>query len=107
MIEVISSRDQQQLADKLQRIRNRNVVLDADLMSRVGKIIADVHQRGDAALLDYAAQFDGCAMQPSELRISEEELRRIASNVDRNVLEALSEAIRNVRRFHEHDQQHS
>ena len=107
MIEVISSRDQQQLADKLQRIRNRNVVLNADLMSRVGKIIADVHRRGDAALLDYAAQFDGCAMKPSELRISEEELRRIASNVDTNVLEALSEAIRNVRRFHEHEQQHS
>src|SRR5207248_9039358 len=46
-------------------------------------------------------------MQASELRISEEELRHIASNVDTRVPEALSEAIRNVRRFHEHEQQHS
>jgi histidinol dehydrogenase len=107
VIEIISSHDKERLAAKLERIRERNVALDADLMSQVGAIIDDVRQRGDAALIDCAAQFDGCAMQPSELRISEEELRRIASNVDTNVLEALSEAIRNVRRFHEHERQHS
>jgi histidinol dehydrogenase len=107
MIEVINSHDQERLTDKLKRIRERNVALDADLMRRVGTIIDDVRLRGDAALIDYAKQFDGCAMQPSELRISEKELRRNASNVDTNVLEALSEAIRNVRRFHEHERQHS
>jgi histidinol dehydrogenase len=107
MIEVINSHDQERLADKLQCIRNRNIALDSDLMSQVRSIIDDVRVRGDAALIDYAAQFDGCAMQPFELRISEEELRHIASTVERNVLEALREAIGNVRRFHEHERQHS
>jgi len=41
VIEIINSRDQQQLADKLQRIRHRNVVPNADLMGQVGSIIAD------------------------------------------------------------------
>lgn len=107
MIEVINSHDQERLAGKLQRIRERNVALDADLMSQVRSIIDDVRVRGDAALIDYAAKFDGCAMQPSELRISGEELQHIASTVERNVLEALREAICNVRRFHEHEQHHS
>ena len=107
MIEVINSHDQGRLSDKLQRIRERNVALDSELMSQVRSIIDDVRIRGDAALIDYAAQFDRCAMQPSELRISEEELQHIASTVERNVLEALREAIGNVRRFHENERQHS
>src|SRR3989442_212650 len=107
MIEVINSHHQERLTEKLKRIRERNVALDGDLMSQVGSIIDDVRRRGDAALIDYAAQFDNCVMQASELRISEEELRHIASNVDTKLPEALSEAIRNVRRFHEHEQQHS
>jgi histidinol dehydrogenase len=107
MIEVINSHDQERLANKLQRIRKRNVALDSDLMSQVRSIIDDVRVRGDAALIDYSAQFDGCAMQPFELRIGEEELQDIASTVERNVLEALREAIRNVKRFHEHERQHS
>jgi len=107
MIEVINSHHQERLTEKLKRIRERNVALDGDLMSQVGSIIDDVRRRGDAALIDYAAQFDNCVMQASELRISEEELRHIASNVDTELLQALSEAIRNVRRFHEHERQHS
>ncbi len=107
MIDIINSLDQQRLADKLQCVRERNVILDASLMSRVGMIVADVRRRGDAALLDYAARFDGCVMQASELRIGEQDLRQIAANVDARVLETLREAIRNVKRFHEHERQES
>ncbi len=107
MIEVIGSHDKERRAAKLERVRQRNVVLDADLMKQVGSIIDGVRVRGDAAIINYAEQFDGCTMQPSELQIGAEELRRIAANVDANVLEALREAISNVRRFHEHERQES
>ncbi len=107
MIEIINSHDQERLAAKLERVRERNVVLRPDLMGEVRTIIDEVRLRGDAALIDYAARFDGCHMRASELRIGEEELRRIAASVDANVLEALREAISNVRRFHEHERQES
>ena len=107
MIEIIDSHDQERRVAKLERIRDRNVALDADLMRQVGSIIDDVRLRGDSALIDYAQQFDGCAMQLSQLRISEDELRHIAAGVDTSVLEALQEAISNVRWFHEHERQHS
>jgi histidinol dehydrogenase len=107
VIEVIGTHEKERLAAKMERVRQRSVVLDADLMKQVGSIIDEVRVRGDAAIINYAEQFDGCTMQPSELRIGTEELRRIAANVDANVLEALREAISNVRRFHEHERQES
>ncbi len=107
MIEVIRSHDKERLAAKLARVRERNVVLDADLMSEVQSIIDEVRRRGDAALIDYANRFDGCVMQESELRIGEDELDRIAANADANVVEALREAIGHVRRFHEYELQES
>src|SRR5438552_5473606 len=76
-------------------------------MKQVEAIIGDVRLRGDAALIDCAARFDDCVMQPSDLRIGEEELHRIAASVNTNVLEALREAISNIRRFHEHERQES
>jgi histidinol dehydrogenase len=107
VIEVIGSHDKKRLAAKLARIRERSVVLDADLMSQVESIIDEVRRRGDAALIDYAARFDGCVMQASELRIGADELGRIAANADASVVKSLREAIDNVRRFHEYELQES
>src|SRR2546422_2968414 len=107
MIETIRTKDQGRLASLLQRIRNRNVALDDELMSQVAAIIRDVRARGDAALIEYTARFDGVQLQPSELRVAEEILRRSARRVDSFVLEALREAIRNVRAFHERQREQS
>jgi len=101
VIEVISSRDKDRLVDTLERIRGRNVALDGHLLSEVSAILQDVRAHGDAALIEYAARFEGCVLQPAELRVDEEALRRIASRVESRVLEAIREAIRRVRAFHE------
>ncbi|HVQ40164.1 MAG TPA: histidinol dehydrogenase [Pyrinomonadaceae bacterium] len=105
MIEIIGSQETDRLAAKLQAIRDRNVALDDVLVSEVAAIIRDVRSRGDAALLDYTARFDGVSLQPSELRVSEATLHGSALRVDPLVLESLREAIRNVRAFHEHQKE--
>src|SRR5439155_26032802 len=46
-------------------------------------------------------------VQPSDLRLSQEMLTNIASGVEEDVLDALREAIRRVRFFHEFERQHS
>lgn len=107
MIETIRSQEKDRLAAKLQAIRSRNVALDDELMGQVAAIIRDVRTRGDAALIDYAARFDAQVIQPSDLRVSEESLRSAASKADRRVVEALREAIRRVRAFHEFERQQS
>src|SRR6267378_3881305 len=101
VIEIIQSQEKERLAARLQAIRDRNVALDDALVSEVAAIIRDVRTRGDAALLDYAARFDGVQMRASELRVSGDILQRSARKVDSFVLESLREAIGNVREFHE------
>jgi histidinol dehydrogenase len=88
-------------AAKMSRLLDRGLKVDAELMSQVAAIIDDVRRRGDSALTEYTARFDGVLMQPSELRVDEGTLRRSAERVNPQVLEAIREAIKNVRTFHQ------
>ena len=83
----------------LDHLAGRSVALDAELMKLVAAIVDDVRARGDRALIDYAARFDKVELE--ELRISVDQLRHYAAGVDERVVQALREAIRNVRAFHE------
>jgi histidinol dehydrogenase len=107
VIEIIRSQEKERLAVRLQAIRDRNVAVDESLVGEVAAIIRDVRTRGDEALIDYTARFDGVQLRASELRVPEETLRRSAQQVDSFVLESLREAIQNVRTFHEHQQEGS
>ena len=107
MIEIINSREKTRLADKLRHIRERNVALNFELLQQVASIVQDVRDRGDAALVDYTAKFDGLAVQPADLRISQDALARFASNIDQTFLAALRESIKRVRYFHEFERQDS
>jgi histidinol dehydrogenase len=105
VIEIIRSHEKERLAARMQAIRDRNLAFDDAHVSEVAAIIRDVRTRGDAALIDYTARFDGVQLQASELRVPEDTLRRSALRVDSFVLESLREAIRNVRIFHEHQKE--
>ncbi|HEX8150779.1 MAG TPA: histidinol dehydrogenase [Pyrinomonadaceae bacterium] len=98
MIEVVT--DTERRLEKLAAIRARSVSADAKLTSVVAEIVEDVRRRGDAALVEYAARFDGVRLRPSELRVAEPALRESAARVDARVLEAVRGSIRNVRAFH-------
>lgn len=100
MIRIIRPTERDALDDLLKRLEARSVAFDPELMNVVSAIIADVRARGDEALIDYTSRFDGVELQ--ELRIDEQTLNRSADKVDRRVLDALREAIENVRAFHEH-----
>jgi histidinol dehydrogenase len=105
LIEII--RDERARCERLARIKGRSVSADAELMSVVAEIVEEVRARGDAALLDYTARFDGVRMRASDLRVDESALCESAARVDARVLEALRECIRNVRAFHEHERSES
>ena len=79
----------------------RSVAIDAELLRFVASIVDDVRTRGDRALIEFAERFDGVELSLSELRIGEDKLRQFAEGADGRVVEALRQAIRNVRVFHE------
>ncbi len=103
MIEIIKSNERVRRAAKLAHIKARSVALDAALMTTVSAIIADVRQRGDAALVAYTERFDGVTLAPAALRVDEATLRTSAARVDAAVLAALRAAIKNIRAFHEQE----
>ena len=107
MIRIIRESERNLLDEMLKRLEARAVAFDPELMKAVSTIIADVRARGDEALIDYAAQFDGIEQKPAALRIDEQTLNAAADKVDTRVLAALREAIKNVRAFHEHQLEHS
>lgn len=64
----------------------------------VRRIIADVRNEGDAAVLRYTRQHDGVELE--RLRVDEAELKAAYDKVDAAFLAALREAAANIRDFH-------
>ena len=104
MIRIIRENERDEM---LKRLEARAVAFDPELMKTVSTIIADVRERGDEALIDYTARFDGIQLQAADLRVDEQTLNAAADKVDTRVLAALREAIKNVRTFHEHQLERS
>ena len=67
---------------------------------KVSKIIRDVKERGDEALIHYTEVFDGVKLERSQLKVSEEEIKQAYRKVSRNTLKALRKAARNIGRIH-------
>jgi histidinol dehydrogenase len=101
VIRTIRQNERAVLDGYLKRLEARAVAFDPELMRAVSTIIDDVRARGDEALIDYTARFDGIQIQASDLRVDAETLNTSADKVDRRVLAALRDAIKNVRTFHE------
>ena len=100
MIEIVKRGDTKRRQQKLKQLLSRGVAFDPELMAQVAGILDDVRRRGDAALIEYTARFDGVQLKPRELRASQESLEMSAAQVDQSVVEALRRAIHNVREFH-------
>ena len=101
MIEIINTNDKERRRQKLEKLLARGVSFDPQLITQVSSILDDVRRRGDEALVEYTARFDGVQVQPSQLRIDEASLESAASTVAPKVLEAIRRAIQNIREFHQ------
>lgn len=84
----------------LRSIFLRELNFDPSVEASVRKLIEDVRARGDAAVLEYTSRFDGVdlgTLAPVPLSL----MRELHAGVAPDFLDALREAIANVRRFHE------
>ena len=75
---------------------------DAAIEQRVSDILADVQQRGDAAVLDYTERFDGLKVSHmSALELTQDELKAAFLSIPALQRDALQAAALRVRSFHE------
>lgn len=71
-----------------------------DLRASIGDLIEDVRTRGDAAVCDALARFDGISMRPDQLRVAPEEIA--SARIDPAVESAIIDAISHLRAFNDH-----
>ncbi len=69
------------------------------LETRVREVLGDVKERGDAALMELTAKFDGVHL--SRLELSDDEIQEAFTLVPESLVNAIKQAAANIRRFHE------
>ncbi len=85
-------------ADRLQQLYNRPSY-PPEIEESVRKIILDVRADGDAALCKYAKMFDHVDLEPAQIPVGEEEIRKAASKVDSEAKRAIKAALTNITDF--------
>ncbi|CDZ30755.1 Histidinol dehydrogenase [Neorhizobium galegae bv. officinalis] len=71
-----------------------------DVNTVVRAIIDDVRARGDQALIDYSARFDGIDLAKVGIKVTEAEIDAALAATDRKVIDALTFAAERIERHH-------
>jgi len=96
-----------EFSQAVDRLVNRS---ELDLSNKdevVRQILAEVKEGGDEAVLKFTWKFDGGNMNLSDLRVTEEEVKRAYEQVTPEQESALRQAAENIRKFHQKQTQKS
>ncbi len=87
---------------------HREMLVADEVSNSVAAIIADVRDRGDAAVVDYTNRFDHFAAQSmADLLVSQEQLQEALDKITPAQRQALTHAAERIRRYHEKQKQTS
>lgn len=75
---------------------------EADVDQAVAAILAEVRERGDAALIEYSARFDRISLTPETLRVADSELEDAVGRCSNETLAALATAAERIEAHHRH-----
>jgi histidinol dehydrogenase len=87
-------------ANAYTRLMQRSTADVQRVMPQVQAIMEAVRQRGDDALRDYTARFDGVTLPDFDFRVSEAEIAAAYERVDAALVHSLRQAHENLMRFH-------
>ena len=79
--------------------RGLDDIFEPTLRTSIGALIEDVRVRGDEAVCDALAKFDGIRLTPAQLRVSTEEIA--SASIDPAVENAIIDAISHLRAFND------
>jgi histidinol dehydrogenase len=84
----------------LNQVLNRGKSDISSIESSVRKIINDVREQGDKALLQYTEKFDKVRLTASKLKVEEGEIKEAYKKLGENQISALRKAADNIASFH-------
>ena len=87
---------------RFKALQHWSAATDAAIEQRVADILGDVQRRGDAAVLEYTARFDGLnAASVAELELTQADFKAAFDAIPEAQRRALQDAERRVRSYHE------
>ena len=86
--------------DSLEKLILKRRVRKNTVDERVSKIVKNVKERGDEALIEYTKKFDKVKINANELRVSESEISAAFNELDSTLIKSLKVAMDNVTRFY-------
>ena len=100
MVKVLDARetDPRELVDQFRRAGG---FLSEKVREAARRIVANVRDRGDEALLEYTERFDGVRLE--KIQVPLEEMKRARTTLSQEVEESFRVAVENVRLFHKHE----
>jgi histidinol dehydrogenase len=85
--------------EQLEEILQRPILAQENLDKLLLEIFLEVKNRGDEALKEYAFRYDKVKL--SEIKVSEQEIKKAIDSVDQNLKDAITQAYNNIFTFHE------
>ena len=104
MARTLDARDKEP-REVVKHLRRPGGFLSEKVRTAARRIVEDVRDRGDAALLEYTERFDG--VSPREIRVPRTEIDRATESLSADLRESFLIAIENVRAFHEREMDRS
>jgi histidinol dehydrogenase len=92
---------------QLKALKDRAEEVQTDVISAVSKILEDVKNFGDSAVIRYTNSFDSEEINIDNIAVTEEEIDEAYKNVDFKFIEALKEAKNNIEDFHQRQKRNS
>ena len=84
---------------EFERICNRSSVGKKRIQKTVARIVEDVQNYGDDALIKYVKQFDKVPLPIRQLKIKEDEINRAYRDLDPKFIATLKIIIENINKF--------
>lgn len=105
MRKVILSEDTKK--DILENLLKRSPNSYGNFEASVAAILADVKEKGDAAVFDYTKRFDGADINAGNIVVTKEEIDEAYSLVDEQLVDVIRKALVNIRDYHAKQKQYS
>ena len=88
-------------SDIFNKLTSRSQIEYGDVQDRVLDIINNVKKNGDKAVFEYTAMFDKTELNSNNIKVTQAEIDEAYKKVDKELIEVIKRAKKNIARFHE------
>ena len=99
--------DEVELNPKIREANKKLFGEDLSAAELVRRIVRDVRNNGDKAIVHYTKLIDRVEFEPQDFLVSEAEFKAAEAEADPAVVESLNKAADNVRRYHQEQKPNS